>query len=351
MCIAEPLGYHTTADMQQQQQQQQKQKQHALTEPAAAAGITCNGAEHQQQQQQGALSASQLGGMQLGSWCWWCLRAVMLQQHVLSGRSITLHTALKALMQDTLVWARELPPAAATNGSTAATDADVQGQVLCALAHLEVALVQQSIGVVADAEQHLEAAAAALGVEVELTGALGMRTRHQIDPKAQLVAAVKAAGSSSSGVAAAAGLEGLDVAALGFEEVGLTKELEGMEDDSAVYLAPRLVDQAGTAAAAAGASSDAAADAAAQPGAAADGVSSNTSQPAAAVQDAQQQQQQQGLSPLLQALLLGWASQIKKGTSQDELQQWQMAPFVEAVLQQQHTQYMLHATARLLKCR
>jgi hypothetical protein len=54
---------------------------------------------------------------------------------------------------------------------------------------------------------------------------------------------------------------------------------------------------------------------------------------------------------MLQALLLGWAAQIKKGTSQDELQQWQMAPFVEAVLQQQSTQYMLHATARLLKCR
>jgi hypothetical protein len=205
------------------------------------------------------------------------------------------------------------------------------------LAHLEVALVQQSIGVVADAEQHLEAAAAALGVEVELTGALGVRTRHQIDPKAQLVAAVKtaAAGSNGSSVAAAAGLEGLDVAALGFEEVGLTKELEGMEDDSAVYLAPRLVDQTGTAAAAAEALPAC--------------IDSSASQPAAAAQDAQQQQQ--GLSPLLQALLLGWASQIKKGTSQDELQQWQMAPFVEAVLQQQHTQYMLHATARLLKCR
>jgi hypothetical protein len=49
--------------------------------------------------------------------------------------------------------------------------------------------------------------------------------------------------------------------------------------------------------------------------------------------------------------MLGWAAQIRKGTSQDELQLWQMAPFVEAVLQQQHTHYMLHATARLLKCR
>jgi hypothetical protein len=333
LCIAEPMGYLTTTDTQQQQQQQK--------------------------QQQSVLDQAKLQELQLGSWCWWCLRAVMLQQHVLSGRSITLHTSLKQLVQDTLSWADALPAAAAaaagSNGSNAgqqqpvvATDAAVQAQVLSAVAHLEAALVQQSIGVVTGAQQQLEAAAAALDVTVELTGALGLRTKHQIDPKAQMVAAVRAAaaGGNGSNAAALPGLEGFNVAALGFEKIGLTKELEGMIDESAVYLAPRLVQQLGTAAAAAGSGgSDAVAEAAKATGVS---ISSSSSEAQTAPAIVQQQQQ---LSPLLQALLLGWAAQIRKGTSRDELQQWQMAPFVEAVLQQQQTQYMLHATARLLKCR
>jgi hypothetical protein len=358
LCVAEPLGFNTTTDRQQQQQQQQEK------ESAGAA----------------VLDKAALQQLQCGSWSWWCMRAVMLQQQVLSGRSITLQTSLKQLIQDTLAWAGALPAAAtAANGlagskgssasqqqqaEQATTDGAVKAQVLLATAHLEVALMQQVFGVVTDAQQQLEAAAAALDVTVELTGALGLRTKHQIDPKAQLIAAVKAAAagsSSGSSAAAVAGLQGFDVAALGFEEVGLTKELEGMMDESAVYLAPRLVEQTGssssTAAAAAGAGAPAPPPAAAAAAAAAGAVnvaaasSSSSNGEKSAGSSPQQQQQQQQLSPLLQALLLGWAAQIKKGTSQDELQQWQMAPFVEAVLQQQHTQYMLHATARLLKCR
>jgi len=376
LCIAEPLGHYTTTDKQQQQQQQQDSSQQTAAAAAAGAGgSTANGIaaeDHQQQQdqqqQQGLISTAELQEYGLGSWCWWCMRAVLLQQHVLSGRSITLQSTLKQLTQQTLTWVQGLQAEASTTtaaqghsssmeqqqqnglqqpGVSAAAEAVVQGQVLAAVAHLEVALVQQTVGVVAEAQQQLQEAAAALGVTVELTGALGVRTQHQIDPKAQLIAAVKAAGSSGSSAAAVTGLEGLAQSQLGFEEVSLTKELEGMTDDSAVYLAPRLVTQPGVAAEAAAGAAAAVAAAGEQ----SSGSSSSSNGGSGAMNGAQPQQQEQ-LSPLLQALLLGWAAQIKKGTSQDELQQWQMAPFVEAVLQQQqHTQYMLHATARLLKCR
>lgn len=127
-----------------------------------------------------------------------------------------------------------------------------------------------------------------------------------------------------------------------------------MMDESAVYLAPRLVDQQPGSSSSNSSTAETGAAAAAAPShEASHGLSSSSisGNNAADITNAADQQQQQQLPPLLQALLLGWASHIKKGTSQDELQQWQMAPFVEAVLQQQHTQYMLHATARLLKCR
>jgi len=60
---------------------------------------------------------------------------------------------------------------------------------------------------------------------------------------------------------------------------------------------------------------------------------------------------EQAYSSAEQALLLGWATQVKKGTSRDELQNWQAAPYVEAVLQQPRTQCALQATARLFKVR
>ena len=349
VCIAEPLGYLTTSDTQQQQQRQ-----------------GC------------VLDLQQLQELGLGSWCWWCMRAVMLQQHVLSGRSNTLHGSLKQLVQHTLSWADALPAAAAaaataaggstgsSDGSSTGSSPEVQAQVLAAVAHLEVALIQQGLGKVTDSQQQLEAAAAALGVKVELTGALGVRTRHQIDPKAQLIAGISrpgqpaaagSSGSSGSSMAAVAGLQGFDVAALGFEEVGLTKELEGMEDDSAVYLAPRLVNstQPGSSGAAAdanaaGGESSPAAATTASSTAATNGVAHTPTEQTNGAAGGHAQQPER-LGPLVQALMLGWAAQIRKGTSQDELQLWQMAPFVEAVLQQQHTHYMLYATARLLKCR
>jgi hypothetical protein len=256
----------------------------------------------------------------------------MLQQHVLHGKSNTLRSALQQLVQQTLAWANTQGEAAAaaaagtadsSGAAAAAGGAAALQAMLPAAAHLECSLVLQHYGQTVEAQQQLEQAAAALGVEVQVTGVLGFRTKHQLDPKAQLVASFK---GSTAAVTDAA--DGVDLAKLGFDQAGLTKELEGMEDNSAVYLAPRLATD-----------NMAAADAAAAAG------NGSTEQ------QQQQQQQQQHMSCMLQALLLGWAAQIKKGTSQDELQQWQMAPFVEAVLQQQSTQYMLHATARLLKCR
>ncbi|WIA10643.1 hypothetical protein OEZ85_010823 [Tetradesmus obliquus] len=206
----------------------------------------------------------------------------------------------------------------AAAAEAAGANADALRAMLPAAAHLECSLVQQHYGQTVEAQQQLEQAAAALGVEVQVTGVLGFRTKHQLDPKAQLVASFKGPATAATGAA-----DGVDLAELGFDQAGLTKELEGMEDDSAVYLAPRL---------------------------ATDNTATDDDA-AAAAGNGSTEQQQQHVSCMLQALLLGWAAQIKKGTSQDELQQWQMAPFVEAVLQQQSTQYMLHATARLLKCR
>jgi len=155
---------------------------------------------------------------------------------------------------------------------------------------------------------------------VSVTGALGRRTVHQLDPKAQLVAALSATphpdqqphGPDHPPAAAAAAEFDLDVNLLQLDDADVNKEMEGMQDDSDVFAAP-VMEVAAAAAAA-------------------------TAAPRAA-------------SGAEQALLLAWAAQVKKGSSADELQQWQMAPYVEAALTQPRSQFMLQVTARLLKAR
>jgi len=46
-------------------------------------------------------------------------------------------------------------------------------------------------------------------------------------------------------------------------------------------------------------------------------------------------------SSLEQALLLAWCTHVKKGTSRDELQAWQMAPYVEAVISQPRSHFLI----------
>lgn len=176
-------------------------------------------------------------------------------------------------------------------------------------------------------------------VQVNVTGALGMRTVHQVDPKAQLVAHVRQCQQGDTTLATAATSPSLmgadaDISTLGFDEVGLTKELEGMQDDSAVYVAPKLLEPSSSEAqqpSRPAGSTDATNETA-------EGSSDDAGGTTPGVAVVGQAGQLTGME---QALLLGWASHVKKGTAQDELQQWQMAPYVEAVLQQTQTQYML----------
>ncbi len=50
-----------------------------------------------------------------------------------------------------------------------------------------------------------------------------------------------------------------------------------------------------------------------------------------------------------QALLLGHAQAVARGTSADELRAWRMAPFIDAVLRQPRSRPLLRASARLLR--
>lgn len=58
---------------------------------------------------------------------------------------------------------------------------------------------------------------------------------------------------------------------------------------------------------------------------------------------------EQPLTCAEQALVLACAHQVEVGTSRDELQPWQMAPYVDAVLSQPKSCYAVRAAARLYR--
>lgn len=53
---------------------------------------------------------------------------------------------------------------------------------------------------------------------------------------------------------------------------------------------------------------------------------------------------------LEQSLLLAQAVLVKKGTAHDELQEWEMAPYVEAVLTQANSHFMLQVCVCVRGC-
>ena len=316
----------------------------------------------------------------LPTWHWWALRAVALHQQVLSGRSASLHALAARSGAAAAAWARALQQQQQQQqqqrqqqqpGRQGDDDDDGGGSaprekaaraaagrflsavpsfpaytaaILCACAHLELASgAHREYGYVELAQAALARAARALGVEVAVFGQLGRRTAHQADAKAQLVARVRGGGGGDAAAAILLSLDE-DMAALGLETlVGSARETEGVREDGAVFLAPRLEEHGrggggGEEERAGGNGRESGADTEGSPGASA--TAARSLPPA-----------QHSHPAVEQALLLAWASQVERCGAEDELSRWEAAPYVEAVLREPRSQPALQVAARLLKAR
>eukprot|EP00897_Mesotaenium_endlicherianum_P000319 jgi/Mesen1/10288/ME000079S09711 len=118
---------------------------------------------------------------------WWAMRALLAHQRVLAERSPTLRARLVAVTRETL--ARFSPPLSpaleggAWGGQWAARDV----ATLAAAVELEAGLMEHAYSYSDAARARFEQAAGALSLSFRVTGAMGYRTIHQVDPKAQMV--------------------------------------------------------------------------------------------------------------------------------------------------------------------
>ncbi|MCO5602762.1 hypothetical protein L7F22_056900 [Adiantum nelumboides] len=221
---------------------------------------------------------------------WWARRALLAHQMVLAERSSSLHAALSSLKPDLFAMDWE--------GDVDHEDA----LMLRGAAQLEYGFVEYAYGHIDHARSRFEAASETCGLQLSLTGALGFRTAHQIDPKAQMVLVTSTLSNQ----------RGHSSKELGLPTHGLTKddgtnpESRGIEED--ILMLPKLV------------SSDT--DACKQPS---------------------------KLSSLQQAVVLAQCLDVKKSNPDDELRGWQMAPFIEAVDSQEVSHFLVKCCCQLLR--
>ncbi|GMH46024.1 hypothetical protein BSKO_13988 [Bryopsis sp. KO-2023] len=215
------------------------------------------------------------------SWLWWAGRCIFAHQELLSTRAGTLRIELVEVGErmDKLGF----PP----------------------LSLVERGLWELRYGRVEGARKLIERAEQDVGVQVSVTGAMGMRTVHQQDPKAQLLLDVRRDSSNSEVLG-----DGHETASLGFEGYDsqpTDKELEGL-GESDVLEKPRFL-----------------------------GGESATDFPQ--------------LSSLEQCVVLARNSLVEYGTAKDELRSWEMVPYVEAIRSQLFSRFIFQAAASLQRAR
>ena len=143
---------------------------------------------------------------------WWLARALLMHQRALTGAARELRDECRARFGA----ARAL----LGGGDQGAGEGDGQiwlPRAARAAIELEDALADAYYSRPAAAARKLEAAEQLLGVRVGVVGAMGYRTRHQQDPKAQLVARVARVGARAAEDEAAAAAEAAERAAMAGE--------------------------------------------------------------------------------------------------------------------------------------
>ena len=256
------------------------------------------------------------------TWPLWAVRALSTRQRLLTAPAAATRVALEALAGPVAALVAAIPAGLTVPG--------VRGRLaprLAAGAALEAAASRLELRDASGAGPYLDAAAAALGRSVSVGGALGTRTVHQAEPKAQLVALLGGGGKGEGDDdASGSGDEAASLAAAETQAGPGAGALAGLgvgdDGDGDILPAPRLVGGGGEGQEEAGGDTAAPLPASSAP-----------------------------LPPALQALLLAHAASITRGTADDGLRGWRAAPFVEAVLGAPRTRPALRRAARLAAAR
>ncbi|GLT80646.1 hypothetical protein SLA2020_520750 [Shorea laevis] len=201
---------------------------------------------------------------------WWIFRVLFIHQRILDERSSSLFEILQVLVGETL---DHFGTPEETTGYWGCKLQDGEALAIVSVVHLEAGVLEYIYGRVDSCKSHFESAEVAAGLQLSVTGVLGFRTMHQVEPKAQMVLVANPSISDGGHTYISAG--------------------NNVQNDGA-------------------------------------------NAPLKAVQ---------------QAVALAQCLLIEKSARHDEMQRWDMAPYIEAVDSQQSSYYTLRCFCDILRIR
>ncbi|KAL8491911.1 hypothetical protein ACS0TY_023490 [Phlomoides rotata] len=239
------------------------------------------------------------------SMAWWLARAFILHQKLLDERSSFLYDLLQVYTKESFFLLGTLEKIKEYWSS------NEDCSTILSLLHLEVGILELYYGRVDASKVHFESAADVSNYNFFVSGALGFRTRHQVEPKAQLRLVSGASGGDFC-------------SPVSHESSSLDNPplLQSSETDEAsdVFMTPRFVTD--------------------------EKISKSAEQ-----DDKSHAIAASPLKAVQQAVILAHCVLIEKNARNDELQKWEMAPYIEAVDSQSSTPFMLRCFCSLLRVR
>ncbi|KAH6834852.1 Protein prenylyltransferase superfamily protein [Perilla frutescens var. hirtella] len=248
-------------------------------------------------------SLSSIDGVRSTSW--WLARALFLHQKLLDERASSLFDLLQVFTNESFSYLGTLEKIK----EYWCPNEDCS--TILSMLQLEAGILELYYGRLDTSKRHFESAAEVCNFNFSLTGALGFRTMHQVEPKAQLRLVTGTNGGDNC--------LSVSTESSNTNNSPLSQSSETYED-SDILVTPRfVVDERNI---------------------------------GSVEQDAKQHSvAATPLSAIQQALILAQCLLIEKSTRNDELQNWEMAPYIEAIDSQNLSPFMLRCFCNLLRIR
>ncbi|KAK7282181.1 hypothetical protein RIF29_10778 [Crotalaria pallida] len=252
---------------------------------------------------------SACSSIEIRSLSWWLARLLLLQQRILDERSSSLCDMLHVYMGEAL---QHFGSSEDVRSYWDANLHDGESLAIVSMLHLESGIMEYTYGRVDSCRKHFESAEMASGLQLSVTGVLGFRTVHQVEPKAQRVLVTN---TSSSNTVMGNGIQKCDSSTA---EANLHQRESCEASD--ILIIPKLLENDD--------------DSKTRPQGIENGVHATPS-----------------LTATQQAVILAYCLLIEKSSRQDELQRWDMAPYIEAIDSQHSFYFIIRGFCDILRIR
>ncbi|MBA0849280.1 hypothetical protein Goshw_013880 [Gossypium schwendimanii] len=236
--------------------------------------------------------ASFMSTFKIRSISWWLFRALLIHQQILDERSSSLFELLQVFKGETLGHFGSLEKVTSYWGAQLQ---DGEACTIVSMVHLEAGVLEYIYGRLDPCRLDLESAEVAAGLQLSVTGILGLRTVHQVEPKAQMILV---ANTSSKSVSS-------DINTSIAPDTQLTGP--NVSEASDIYMTPKLVEN---------------------------GNSFGKNECGGVVST---------LTTAQQAVVLAQCLLIEKSSPHGEMQGWDMAPYIEAIDSQKSSYFIVES--------